>query len=82
MFKKTREKSPYFHVAVDFGYTLLAGVGVYGGLGYWLDSRYKTTPLLLIAGILLGLAAAFNSLIRKLNLLDKRQKEEKNRRHP
>lgn len=79
VFKKTREKSPYFHAAVDFGYTLLASIAVFGWLGWWLDGKYQTTPLLLIGGIFLGLAVGFNSLFKRLNLLDKTHKAAKDR---
>lgn len=74
MFKKTREKSPYFLVAMDFGYTLLAGVGLFGFLGYWLDKRYQASPWFLLGGIGLGLAVGFNSLFRRLNMLEKHRK--------
>lgn|GEM_PF-2059978 len=74
MFKKTREKSPYFHLAMDFGYTLLASILVFGGLGWYVDNRYGTRPWLMLAGGGLGLAVGFNSLFRRLNLLEKDRK--------
>lgn len=74
MFQRNRERSPYFLLAVDFGYTLLAGLGVFGYLGYWLDGRYGTSPWLLLAGIALGLAVGFNGLFRRLNLIEQREK--------
>lgn len=67
MFKKSREKSPYFLMAMDFGYMLLAAVGIFGGLGWWLDGKAGTAPLFLTGGIFLGLAVAFNSLLRRVN---------------
>ena len=67
MFRKSREKSPYLLMAMDFGYTLLAAVGLFGWMGWWLDGKTGTTPLFLIGGIFLGLAVAFHSLIRKVN---------------
>lgn len=78
MFRKTREKSPYFLVAMDFGYTLLAAVGVFGYIGYWLDGRYHRTPWFLLGGIGLGLAVGFNGLFRRLGILEKRRKSGKN----
>lgn len=60
---------------MDFGYTLLAAVGLFGGIGWWLDGRAGTRPLFLIAGIFLGLAVAFNSLIRRVNAAMGRAKE-------
>ena len=87
-FKRPREKSPYFLVAMDFGYTLLAGVGVFGFLGWKLDERYLTSPWYLLGGIGLGLAVGFNSLFRRLNYLEKghklakqRQKEQERERN-
>ena len=38
---------------------------VLGALGgWWLDGKFQTEPWLLLSGVLLGVAAAFNSLIR------------------
>lgn len=54
---------------------LLAAVGLFGGIGWWLDGRAGTRPLFLIGGIFLGLAVAFNSLIRKVNAATRRAKE-------
>ncbi|MDB4897130.1 MAG: hypothetical protein JWN15_3392 [Firmicutes bacterium] len=66
---------------MDFGYTLLAAVGVFGWLGWWLDRRFGTNPWLLLGGIFLGLAVGFNSLFMKLNLIEQRRKDAK-RKHP
>jgi F0F1-type ATP synthase assembly protein I len=74
LFKKPRDKSPYFLLAMDFGYTLLASIGVFGWLGYWLDHRYGTTPWFMLLGFALGLAIGFNSLFRRLNLLETKEK--------
>lgn len=77
MFKKTREKSPYFLLAMDFGYNLLGSILVLGGLGWYVDGRYGTTPWFMIAGGGLGIAVGFNSLFRRLNLLEQRRKAER-----
>lgn len=74
MFRKTREKSPYFLVAMDFGYTLLGAVGVMGYVGWRLDLRYDSSPWFLLAGFGLGIAVGFNSLFRRLNLLERKRK--------
>lgn len=76
-FKKNRERSPYFLVAMDFGYTLLAAVALLGFVGWKLDARYDSSPWFLIAGILLGLATGFNSLFKRLNRLEKKRKSDK-----
>ena len=74
MFRKSRDKSSSLLLVIDFGYTLLAAVGLFGGIGWWLDGKAGTKPLFLIGGIFLGLAVAFNSLIRKVNAAVRRAK--------
>ncbi len=32
--------------------------------GWWLDGKFQTEPWLLLSGVLIGVLAAFNSLIR------------------
>lgn len=52
----------------------LTGVGFYVGgsivlgvfVGLWLDSKWNTTPLLVIIGLLLGLVVAFYGVWRML----------------
>jgi F0F1-type ATP synthase assembly protein I len=75
LFRKSREKSSSLLLVMDFGYTLLAAVGLFGGIGWWLDGRVGTAPLFLIGGIFLGLAVAFHSLIRKVNAAVRKAKE-------
>jgi F0F1-type ATP synthase assembly protein I len=82
LYRKTREKSPYFHLAIDFGYTLLAGVIVCGWLGWKADQRFSTTPLLLIVGVGLGIATGFSSLFRRLNLVEKSEKAKRTPKNP
>lgn len=43
---------------------LVAGVLVGAGLGYWLDGLTGSSPVFLIGGFLLGLAAGFTNLLR------------------
>jgi len=74
VFRKTREKSPYYLVAMDFGYTLLGAFGVLGYIGYRLDLRYDSSPWFLLAGFGLGIAVGFNSLFRRLSLLEHKRK--------
>lgn len=75
-----KPKSAYFNVAVDFGYMLLAAELLLGGGGYWLDQRRGTeVPWFTLAGVLLGLAVAFNSLFRRLGALERARQEERAR---
>lgn len=82
MFHKNRERSPYFLAAMDFGYTLLAALGVFGGLGWWLDNKFGSRPIFFIGGIGLGLAVGFNSLMRRIKLLDEAEGRRKRRKEP
>lgn len=56
---------------------LLTAVVLLGYGGYWLDQRYGTSPWLLIVGVLLGIATAFQSLFRQLRNLEAAKKKEK-----
>ena len=83
MFRKTREKSPFFLLAMDFGYTLLAAIGLFGFIGWQLDRKYENqVPWFLMVGIGLGMAVGFNSLFRRLNLLEQKQKAAKGESKP
>jgi len=39
-------------------------IGIGWGLGYWLDGKYDTGPWLMLVGLLFGVGAGFNGLIR------------------
>lgn len=72
MFKLKRvASSPHAMAAIDFGYTLLASVLVFGGGGYWLDKRNGWLPWCTLLGVGLGLAVGFNSLFKRLARLEK-----------
>lgn len=66
--------------ATESGYARYAGVGVqyaatlglFAWGGHALDSRFDTSPLLLIAGVLLGFVGGTLSLIRKVPPVSKR----------
>lgn len=56
--------------ANDFGRYATLGIqyalsiALLTGLGWWLDSRWGTTPWLLVAGVVLGVVAGFVNLVR------------------
>lgn len=52
--------SPYIAAST----TLVAAVGVFTGLGIWLDRKLDTTPLLTLLGLILGMAGGFTSFFR------------------
>ena len=50
--------------AVVAGYTLMAALLVLGGIGYALDVWFKTRPVFLLIGLLLGLIVGFFELAK------------------
>ena len=65
----------------------LIGVGFFMGVsivlgvtaGLWLDSRFDTSPILVIAGLLLGIAVAFYGVYQMLlPLIGSKRNEGKN----
>lgn len=54
---------------VTAGFTFGAVLLVFAGLGYWLDTRLQTLPLLTVIGTVLGGAGGFFHLYRTLNSL-------------
>ncbi|QGP91767.1 Putative F0F1-ATPase subunit Ca2+/Mg2+ transporter [Neomoorella glycerini] len=61
----------YANMAFSFGVTMIAGtlLGLYGG--GWLDRRLGTSPLFLLAGVLLGIGVGFRSVLSELRVLEK-----------
>jgi F0F1-type ATP synthase assembly protein I len=45
-------------------YTLVGGIVLLGGLGYYLDGRWGTAPWLLITGLALGIVVGFYEVIK------------------
>jgi ATP synthase protein I len=52
--------APYLNLGTTFAVTALVGALA----GWWLDRKLKTGPWLLIAGLFLGIAAAFVNFFR------------------
>ncbi len=46
------------------------------GIGYWLDGKYNTGPYLMIIGLLFGVGAGFNGLIRTANEVNARHRKD------
>jgi ATP synthase protein I len=56
-----RKAAPY----IGASWSLVASVGVFAGLGYWLDKRMgNRTPWFLLLGALLGMIGGFISFFR------------------
>ena len=46
------------------GYTLLASILIFGGIGYALDAWRSTSPWFLVAGLLVGIVVGFFELAK------------------
>lgn len=59
------------------GLTLAVSTGLFLLLGWWLDGRAGTTPLLTILGALIGAGAGFYSLLQHMLLRPREEAREK-----
>ena len=70
MLDMSKESKNYFSTLggaaayMDLGLRFALAAALGGALGYWLDGKFDTQPLLLIFGVMLGGAAGFISLYR------------------
>jgi F0F1-type ATP synthase assembly protein I len=55
-----RKASPYIAASTS----LVAAVGVFTGLGIWLDGKWGTSPWLTLVGVLFGMTGGFISFFR------------------
>ena len=55
-----RKASPYIAASTS----LVAAVGVFTGLGIWLDRKFQTTPWLTLVGVVVGMTGGFISFFR------------------
>ncbi|MDP8239850.1 MAG: AtpZ/AtpI family protein [Candidatus Hatepunaea meridiana] len=62
----------YTHLGMTLAVSILAGFF----LGYWLDGKIGTMPLLTLAGAFTGATGGFIYLVQTLNKLQKKSEEE------
>jgi F0F1-type ATP synthase assembly protein I len=48
----------------QFGFQLVATIGLLGGLGWWADRAWGTAPWLLLLGCMLGIGIGLWQLLR------------------
>jgi len=60
-FQRNLRSSAHYAAA---SYTLIGGIVVLGGLGYFADGWFDTSPWLLLLGLLMGILVGFYELIR------------------
>lgn len=71
-----RAIAPYMDLGLRFALAAVLG----GVLGYWIDGKFHTTPLLLIFGVMFGGTAGFINLyctVTRLSQSESRRKKEK-----
>lgn len=50
--------------AATASYTLIGGILLLGGLGYWADLAWDTSPWWLLTGLGVGIAAGFYAIVK------------------
>jgi ATP synthase protein I len=55
------------------GWFVVGSIGAGVGVGWWLDRQFGTEPVLLLAGLLLGVIGAFAGMIRMLSAFGKQR---------
>ena len=68
-----RKAGPY----LDAAWSLIGSVGVWTGIGLFLDRRLQTAPWLVVAGSMLGMSSGFYLFFKRLSAADKKAKEER-----
>lgn len=49
--------------AATASYSLIGGIVLLGGLGYWADQRWDTSPWWFLTGLVVGIVAGFYQLV-------------------
>jgi ATP synthase protein I len=55
-----RKASPYIAASTS----LVAAVGVFTGVGIWLDKKFATSPWLTLLGVIIGMTGGFISFFK------------------
>lgn len=68
-----QELAPY----LNLGTQLTASIVLTGALGWWLDSTFNTSPVLVVVGLCFGVIAGMVHFFKQISVLLKRQEEAK-----
>jgi F0F1-type ATP synthase assembly protein I len=66
----------YSEVALQFGIAIVLCTLV----GHWLDGKFETGNILMISGVMIGTVAGFIGLLKQLNVLNTKGKDERNKK--
>lgn len=58
--KTIRELGYFASLGMSVAFAIFIGLGI----GYWLDKKFGTEPVLLLVGLGFGIAAGFSNIIR------------------
>lgn len=58
--KNIRELGYFASLGLSMGLAILIGLGI----GYWLDKKFDTQPVLLMVGLGFGIAAGFSNIYK------------------
>ncbi len=61
--KTIRELGYFASLGMSVAFAIFIGLGI----GYWLDKKFGTDPILLFVGLAFGIAAGFSNIIRAGN---------------
>lgn len=74
--KNFRELGYFASLGISVALSIVIGLAI----GYWLDKKFDTQPVLLLVGLGFGIAAGFSNIIRagqKSRQMDKREEKKK-----
>ncbi len=66
--KAFQAAAPYLNMA----YVMIGSILILGYLGYYLDKKLQTSPLLLLVGVFLGFGLSIYNLIKVINHSDRK----------
>lgn len=58
--KTIRELGYFASLGMSMAFAIVIGLGI----GYWLDKKFDTQPVLLLIGLAFGIAAGFSNIYR------------------
>jgi F0F1-type ATP synthase assembly protein I len=63
------------HDPLQMGITIVGVTIVFGGIGWWLDRRLHTFPILLVIGAVVGLTGIIYTMAKRLRASDRLNEE-------